>query len=102
MTWSKSEIIKLNEFEYLQNELCSIPIDLIDEYDDDIINMLFLEAELIILNKDVIGYRDNEIIGIYTFKEALKMEDFYIQRLQLFTFHVTNVKSHREQQKYIF
>jgi hypothetical protein len=81
----------------LQNELCTLPEDLIEEYVEEIIEMLFLEAELIILNKDVIGYLNTQQIGIYSFKEALKMEEEQLKKEILFTYHPINVKSHREQ-----
>lgn len=98
MTWTKKEILKLNEFEYLRNELVCVPVDLIDQSEEEFAKMKQLEAELIILNKDVVGYSFTKAIGIFTFKEALEKEEYYLQQGKIFTFHPVNLKNHREQQ----
>lgn len=102
MSWTKEEVLKLNELRYLQNELAFLPVDLIDESEEEIQKMLLLKAELIIANKNVVGYLNTKPIGIYSFQEAVKLEEKYLGQGKIFTYHPVNVNSFNDLQKNIF
>jgi hypothetical protein len=102
MSWTKDEILKLNELKFLQNELAFLPVDLIDESKEEIQEMLLLEAELIVLNKNVVGYVNTKPIGIYSFQEAVKLEEKYIGQGKIFTYHPVNVNSFKDLHKNTF
>ena len=100
MSWTREEILKLNEYEYLRHcLLCTLPKELLLDHEKDFIKLYQLEAELITLNKYVVTYVNGEINQVLTFSEALEEEQRYIEAGKILTMHSVSVKSYREQQR---
>ncbi len=88
MKWSIEEIEKIKTYDKLLNELACTSTDTIRE--EEICKVLTLEAELLIINKFVVGYTNNTIEGFYSFNEALRKEKYYTRKGKVFTFHPVN------------
>lgn len=92
-TWIKNELKVLRKYDKLRNEYAACPDIMKDYY--MVCEILLLEAKLIIIDKPVIGFFDSKFIGIYSFKEALQLEDDYLSNGKIFMYfpiNFTNVK----------
>ena len=81
-SWTDTELRLLSEYTDLGNEIASSHPDTVSE--EMIQRKLILEARLLILDKYVIGYLQDEVLGIYSFKEALLLESAYLTNGKLF------------------
>jgi len=45
----------------------------------------------------LVGYAGSKPTDIYSFTQAIRKEEYYLQQGKVFTFHPINVKSLREQ-----
>lgn len=86
--WTKQELKLLKNYDTISNDYAATP-DIVKDT-DFVKKILVLEAKLLIINKPVIGYLGNEAIGIYSFNEALRKEQYYINQGKIFTFHPVN------------
>lgn len=83
-SWSDNEIKLLQQYEMLGNEIaCLDPNEITDGLMSE---FLYLEAKLLVLNKYMIGYLSDVALGIYTFNEALQLEDYYCSKGKIFIF----------------
>lgn len=93
--WSKYELRMLRGYNYLLNDYAATPDVVKDSFSE--IRILTLEAKLLISNKPVIGYLDSKgPMGVYTFNEALKKENYYISQGKVFTYHPVGFNSMNE------
>lgn len=86
--WTRKELYLLKKYNNCTNEYAAMPKAVKDS--TMVQKILELEAMLIITNKLVIGYQDNHQIGIFTFNEALRKEQYFIKQGKIFTFHPIN------------
>jgi len=90
-SWTKIEIEDLRRMEHLIEEYESFHED--EKPDMIEQKILFLEAKLLIANKDVVGYIKGKSIGIFSMLEAGRKEMYYISLGKLFIYHPVNFKN---------
>lgn len=100
MYWTKKEIQQLTRYEEINNELAIIPEEIRSTGDKIISERLYLESILLIQNKYVIGYVNTKISGLYSFKEAMDREEYFIKQGKIFTYHPINFRSFEHQRKH--
>lgn len=97
--WTDKELILLKEYEILSLKLCLCDPE--DLKESDQIRKFFLEARLLIMNKNVIGYLDGRPTEIYSFHEAQEIEIQFSKEGSLFTYHPLNFKIENQYIKYL-
>lgn len=96
--WTDKELRLIKRYEKLSNDYEATP-DVVKEC-KTMGEILFMEANLLVCNKDVIGYENNKPVGIFPFKEALHKERLLMKKC-IFTFHPVNYPSMKEYAEYL-
>lgn len=86
--WTRQELKLLRSYDNAVNSYAATPDVVKDSITEQ--QILVFEAKLCTINKSVIGYVGNEVVGIFTFTEASKQESYYISQQKLFTYHPVN------------
>ncbi|NLT49466.1 MAG: hypothetical protein GXX85_00940 [Ignavibacteria bacterium] len=97
--WTKQELKLLKIYDTVSNQYAASPDVVKDGMQEQ--RILECEAKLLICNKNVIGYVGNEAIGIYSFNEALKKENYYISQGKIFTYHPVNFINMKQYVSYL-
>lgn len=92
--WTKEEIKRFVDLEKMQNSFYMLPEDARSE--SILRKILYSEAVLLTVNKYVVVSSGDEIIGIYTFHEANRLESQNRKVDKLITYYPINFKSEIE------
>ena len=89
--WTKEELKTLRTYDNQLNEFAAIPQIFRDSITEQ--QILTLEAKLHTINKAVIGYLGNEPIGLFSFNEAIREEQYNLAQGKIFTYHPVNFRN---------
>ena len=89
--WNKHELEILKKYDVESNDFASTPNIVRDS--TTLQNILVLEAKLHTINKAVIGYVENEPIGLFSFNEASRQEQYHLAQGKIFTYHPVNFRN---------
>ncbi len=98
-SWTNEELELLKKYDNESNEYAGTP-DIVKD-SETLQDILMLEAKLHSINKPVIGYTENEPVGIFSFIEATEKEQYYIKQGKIFTYHPINFHSMKEYASYL-